>query len=330
MREPSKVAAHPARTAAATFAAVGVGVLIATQVRINGELGARLGDGFTAAAISFGSGLAAVTLALLALPGGRRGLGRVVGAVRTRAVPWWYVLGGAGGAMFVLGQGLLGAILGVALFTVGIVAGQTASSLAIDRRGLGTMPPRRATPQRIVGAVLAVAAVVVAAVGDLRASAPIALLLVPVVIGVLQAAQSALNGQVREVAGSATTATFVNFAVGTAILVAVAVVHLAIAGWPRSFPNEPWLYAGGLVGVAFIAAQTVLVRVLGVLLMGLAVLAGQLAASVLYDLLLPLPGQRLVLVTVVAAVVTLVAVAVAAIPSRWRPPAARAAQSEVR
>ena len=38
--------------------AVLVGVLTAIQARINGQLGLRLDDGFVAAAISFGSGLA--------------------------------------------------------------------------------------------------------------------------------------------------------------------------------------------------------------------------------------------------------------------------------
>jgi len=309
-------APRPVATALVLVAAFVVGMLIATQTRLNSELGARLGDGFTAAAISFGSGLVVLTVALLVLPAGRRGLRRVVGAVREHRMPWWHALGGLGGAGFVLGQGALGAVLGVALFTVGIVAGQTVSSLLIDRRGLGSMPARPLSAQRVVGAVLAVAAVVVAGSGELHARAPIALVVVPVLIGLLVGAQAALNGEVRAVAGSAVSATFVNFAVGTVVLVVAAVVHAAIAGWPSRLPAEPWLYLGGAVGVVFIAAQTVIVRVLGVLLMGLALLAGQLAAAVAFDLVVPLPGDRLAVVTVVGAAVMLVAVGIAVVPAR--------------
>ncbi|MGN6326292.1 DMT family transporter [Pseudolysinimonas sp.] len=303
-------------TAAAVVGAVAVGAAIATQTRINAELGARLHDGFAAAVISFGSGLVLVLAVSLALPSGRRGLAALAAAFRTRRIPWWYGLGGAAGAAFVLGQGILGAALGVALFTVGIVAGQTVSSLLIDRRGLGTLAARRITPQRLLGAALAVAAVVVTGLGDLRTDVPVALVLVPLGIGLLVGAQPALNGQLRVTAGSAATATTVNFLVGTLILLVAALVHTGVAGWPVELPSAPWLYLGGVVGVAFIAAQTVIVRVLGVLLMGLAVLAGQLAAAVVFDLVAPVQGRVLAPVTVVGAAVTLVAVAVAAIPGR--------------
>ncbi len=149
---------HPLRIAVAIVAAFATGVLVALQTRINGDLGQRLGDGFAAAAISFGSGFVVLAVASLFWPRGRRGVHRVLRAIRSGAIPWWYAVGGAAGALFVLSQGLVAALLGVALFTVGIVAGQTVSSLLIDRRGLGAMPARRATPQRVIGALLAIAA----------------------------------------------------------------------------------------------------------------------------------------------------------------------------
>ena len=49
--------------------ALACGAGIATQSRINGELAAELGDGYTAALYSFGSGLVLVLIAL-ALPAG--------------------------------------------------------------------------------------------------------------------------------------------------------------------------------------------------------------------------------------------------------------------
>src|SRR5471030_2299616 len=115
------------RSAHIGLVAVGVvsGAGVATQSRINGQLGSLIQDGFAAALISFGSGLLIVLVALIFLPNGRKGIGRVATAIRQRDIPFWYVLGGAGGASLVLSQGLVAATLGVALFSVGIVAGQT-------------------------------------------------------------------------------------------------------------------------------------------------------------------------------------------------------------
>src|SRR6185312_3667977 len=125
--------------------------------------GLQLGDGFVAALISFGSGFVILVLASIFWRPGRRGLGQVVEAVRAGHIPWWYLTGGAAGAFFVLTQSLVVGLIGVALFTVGVVAGQTTSSLLIDRAGIGSMTPRPVTARRVVGAVIAVVAVVLAA-----------------------------------------------------------------------------------------------------------------------------------------------------------------------
>jgi transporter family-2 protein len=306
----------PARLTFALVAAFGTGTLVALQSRINGELGQRLGDGFLAAFISFGSGLVILALASLVWRPGRRGIVRVVTALRERSIPWWLVLGGIGGALFVLGQGLTVGVLGVALFTIAVVCGQTVSSLLLDHRGLAMMPASPATPRRVIGAALAVAAVGVAVSDRLRPDAPYLMLLIPLVAGLLVGWQQAVNGQVRQVSGSALTATFGNFLVGTGVLGLALLGHLAVAGWSPDFPGEWWLYLGGLVGCLFIAAQAVLVRVTGVLLLGLALLAGQLAASVLLDLFTPVEGAGIHLVTIVGSALVLVAVVVAAWPSR--------------
>lgn len=313
---PIPPAATPGRLALALVAAFGTGTLIALQTRLNGELGQRLGDGFLAAFISFGSGLVILALASLVWRPGRRGIRRVITALRERSIPWWLVLGGAGGAVFVLGQGLTVGALGVALFTIAVVCGQTVSSLLLDHRGLARMPATPATPQRVVGAALAVVAVAVAVSDRLRPDVPIVALVIPLIAGVLVGWQQAVNGQVRQVAGSAFTATLGNFLVGTAVLGVALVVHTAFAGWHPVFPAEGWLYLGGFLGCVFIATQAVIVRTTGVLLMGLALLAGQIAASVVFDVLLPVSGSGLHIVTIVGSALVLVAVVIAAFPSR--------------
>src|SRR5690606_18817319 len=121
MSSPLPAETTPARLAVALVAAFGTGVLVALQTRLNGELGQRLGDGFVAAVVSFGSGLVLLALGLLVWRPGRRGVGRIACALRTRDIPWWLVLGGVGGAVFVLGQGLTVGLLGVAMYTIAVV-----------------------------------------------------------------------------------------------------------------------------------------------------------------------------------------------------------------
>lgn len=308
----------PLRLALLLTAAFGTGVLVALQSRINGQLGHDLGDGFIAAIISFGSGLVILSVASIFFRPGRVGIARVATAVRTRRIPWWFVVGGAAGAFFVLGQTLVVGLVGVALFTVGVVGGQTLSSLLIDRRGLGSMAAKPVTPQRLIGAGLALAAVLLAASSEARADTPLWVLIVPLIAGLAVGWQQAVNGQVKAIAESAFTATFGNFAVGAGVLLVAAIIHTLIVGWPAHFPTSPWLYLGGTVGTVFIAGQAAIVRSTGVLLMGLAVLSGQLVTAVMFDLLLPVQSHAIAPLTIVGAALTLVAVGVASLPRRTR------------
>ncbi|NEN04266.1 DMT family transporter [Diaminobutyricibacter tongyongensis] len=294
------------------------GAGVALQSRINGELGRRLDDGFVAATISFGTGLLILVVALAVAPTGRRGLARVGAALRSRSLPWWYVLGGSAGAFLVLSQGLTAAVLGVALFTVAIVAGQTVSGLALDRIGLGPGGRRPLTPARITGAVLALVAVTWSVSAQLTGDVPLWMLILPLIAGLGIGWQQAVNGQVRVVASSALSATFVNFVVGTTVLVIATLVHSSFAGWPSSLPSEWWLYLGGAIGCVFIAGASLLVRITGVLILGLATVAGQLLTALALDLVLPSGSHPIAWTTVAGTLLALVAVAVASI--RWRAP----------
>lgn len=317
--------ARPLRVTLLLVCAFATGIGVALQSRINGELGQKLGDGFFAAVISFGSGFIILAIAILFWRPGRRGAVRVVSALRARSIPRWYVFGGAAGAFFVLSQSLVVGLVGVALFTVGVVAGQTVSSLLIDRRGLGSMGAKPITWQRLVGAIVALLAVGLAASSEVRGDLPLWVLLIPFLAGLGVGWQGAVNGQVRAIAGSALTATFGNFLVGAGLLLVIAVIHTVIVGWPHHLPSTPWLYLGGLVGIAFIAVQTMIVRITGVLLMGLAVLSGQLVTAVAFDLVAPVQAHPIASLTIVGAALTLAAVVIAAVPRRTRPQGASGA-----
>jgi len=298
--------------------AVFIGALTALQARINGTLGAEIGDGFVAAAVSFSSGLVILVVLSALIPGGRRGFGRLVAGIRTRTIPPWMLLGGLVGAFTVASQGLTVATIGVALFTVGFVAGQTTGGMVLDRIGYGPAGVVPVTVRRLVGALLAIAGVVVCLSGDALGGVPLWMLVVPAIAGAGVAWQQGTNGRLRVRVESPLTATLVNFIGGTVVLVIAAGVHVGLVGAPRTIPTEPWLYLGGAVGVIYIFLSSVVVRRTGVLLLGLGSVVGLLTTSVLLDALWPAPAAPSTPVALLAAAVAIAGVAVAAVPWRRR------------
>ncbi|MVU79765.1 EamA-like transporter family protein [Nocardia sp. ET3-3] len=293
-----------------------IGVAVATQARINGELGHRLGDGIAAATISFGSGLLILAVVFAGSGRLRAGVGRVRDALGSGELRWWQLVGGLSGAYFVACQGLTVATIGVTAFTVAAVAGQVVSSLVVDRLGWGPGGRTPVTAWRIAAAVLGLVAVLLAAVGRNgsgsvgHSGASALLVALPLVAGLLVAWQQAVNGRVG-VVGGPFSATLANFATGTAALVVIEAGVLFRRGGFGELPGEPWLYLGGLIGIVFVALAVLVVRGIGVLLLGLTSVAGQLLASLVLDVVAP-TGTGLSAAAIVGCALTFVAVALAA------------------
>ncbi|MDN3442987.1 DMT family transporter [Microbacterium sp. APC 3901] len=297
--------------------AVAIGVMTAIQARINGVLGVEVDDGIVAGLISFSVGLAALAVVIACIPSARRGLGRLLSGIRDRSIPFWMLLGGACGALTVSTQGITAGVLGVSLFTVGVVAGQTLHGLVLDRIGFGPAGVVAITPGRVMGGALALAAVGISLSGDVLSTAPLWMLLLPFAAGVGIAWQAATNGRLSQRVRSPFAATFMSFAAGTVALLVAAGVSIAVRGVPDAPPTEPWLYLGGLLGAAYILLGTFIVAHTGVLLMGLGSVLGQLATSVIIDLIWPAaagpaPWQ------IIGMVVVAVASVAAALPRRRR------------
>ncbi|MGN6127913.1 MAG: DMT family transporter [Humibacter sp.] len=294
------------------------GTLVTLQARINGQLALELGDGYTAALISFFVGLVVIAVITIASRTARRGIRMVPAAVRSGEVPWWTLLGGLAGGLFVLSQGLSVTLIGIALFTVAAVAGQTISSLVIDARGVGKVPPKPITATRVIGTIIVIGSVALSVSPQVNAHAPFLVLLMPLIAGCLTGWQQAVNGQVRTALGSPVSATLVNFIGGTLLLGIVALVHLAVAGPPAHPPTNPLLYIGGVLGVIFIMGSAIVVPIVGVLLQGLAAVCGQLVAALVIEAAFPAPGTTLQLITVLGTALTIVGLVVSVIrrPSR--------------
>ena len=258
---------------------------MAVQARVNSGLAAEVGSGFLAALISFSIGLALIAAISLPRKDFRKALKESLGAVRVGKLKVWMLFAGALGGFFVLTQGLVAGITGIALFSLGVVTGQTLSALLIDGKGLLGLARRKLTGNRLAGSAVAIAGLVLAS-SPTVAGFDIAIL-VPVVAGVGIGLQDAINSQVGRESGSASVATFFNFLAGTLFLLLVFLLSPVQPGAVDLASISPVLFLGGLVGVGFILIRVVVLPAIGSLATGLSLLAGQLLVSVVLDFLAP-------------------------------------------
>jgi transporter family-2 protein len=282
------------------------------QGRVNGQLGHVLHDGVLAALISTGLGLVLLVVAVVAVPPARRGAARLARAVRTGRLRWWQCLGGTCGAFFVAVQATTVGLLGVSVFTVAVVAGTVVSGLLVDRAGIGPGGPEPVTPARAVGAGLAVVAVVVAVSDRFGDPSGLWAAVLPAVAGFGLGWQTAVNGLVRRASEDVIVPTMVNFGTATVALLLAAAVDLPVRGVSAP-PGQWWLYLGGALGIGAISTAVFAVRLIGVLVVGLSSIAGQLVGAVGLDLVAPGPGGALTVPGIVGAALTMVAVGVAAL-----------------
>ncbi len=273
-------------------AAYAVGLLSALQSRMNGGLSEAWDDPLSATVFSFTTGLVGLTVLVLVVPAARRGVRSVPETLRTGRLRWWQFAGGVCGGIFVTTQSWVVPLAGVAAFSIAVVAGQTSNSLAVDRVGLGPRGPIAISGVRVAAAGLAVLAVAVAVAGRFSDHAPPILpIVIALIAGTLVALQQALNGRVTVETGSAVSATWVNFLLGTTLVVILWVVAHAARGFTTTLTAvEPWLLLSGVVGLVFIALAAWSVPRIGVLLTSLLVVAGNLTAALVLDLVVPTSG----------------------------------------
>jgi transporter family-2 protein len=127
--------------------------LVALQAPINSKLGKTVGT-LPAASLSFALGLVAL-VALTVLVGG--GFGDVGEAW---SLPWYYLLGGILGAIYVTTVLVAVRTLGASGVTVATVAGQLTASVIIDHFGLLGVEKDPVSVPKLVGIVLLAAGVV--------------------------------------------------------------------------------------------------------------------------------------------------------------------------
>jgi bacterial/archaeal transporter family-2 protein len=254
------------------------------QAGISGQLAHELNDGIMAALIS-NIGGALFTGLFLLNPEVRKKGKKLFQDVISGKFAKWQLLGGVAGAIYISTASSTVSIIGTGLFTVVLVASQNMSGIVADRFGLSSGSRKKITPKRSIAAVIGIAAVLLS-VTDFQGKIlwiPIAAV---VMAGVAVTVQFALNGRVTKAANSQVSA-FINFPMSMiTVSITLIVMNLFGKNW-NTWPNQWWLYTAGFLGavVVYLAAATI--RTLGVLLFGLASVAGQLITSIALDVILP-------------------------------------------
>ena len=269
------------------------GAMIALQARANGELSHQLNNGLQAALISFGSGLIILFAITLFNAKIKEGIKNLRQSVANKEIARWKLFAGALGGSFVAIQSQIVPLIGVAIFSVASIAGQTAMSLIVDRIGLTGGGKKLISPRRVLAAFLTVVAVLVSVLDRIDAkNLSMFAVIVGVIGGAIVGVQRALNGQINEHSQQSFTTSLVNFTTGTAFLLVLIIVGLILNGNELSaLPSDPWwIYTGGIIGVIYIAFTSTIVQHLGVLTFTLFSVGGQLIASLVIDLISPTDG----------------------------------------
>ena len=283
------------------------------QARANGELSHRMGNPIEAALVSFGSGLLIISFISVFTPAIRNGMKNLKGAVTRKEIPVWTLFAGMLGGSFVAVQTQIVPIIGVAIYSVASIAGQTAASLIVDRIGLTGGGKKQITVRRVAAAGVTVLAVLVSVLDRIEAEN---LSLFAVIFGGFAGAivgvQRALNGQINESSRQSFATSWLNFIMGTTILFILLSIGVLInRAEIVALPSGPWwMYMGGTIGVIYIAFTSTIVQHLGVLTFTLISVGGQLVGSLLIDLYSPTQGVQISAYLVTGIVMTYLGVIV--------------------
>lgn len=129
-------------------AAFAIGAVLSVQPPINAVMARILGSPLLAATVSIAISLVVVVLVWLTWG---RGAGD---PALVRELPWWIVIGGVIGVVFVAGSIVVAPVTGVALFFVAVIAGQLFGSTIADQLGAFGLEVQPVNAVKIVGLCL--------------------------------------------------------------------------------------------------------------------------------------------------------------------------------
>ena len=291
--------------------AFGVGGLTALQSRANGRLAIHLNNGILAGLVSNLVGWSILFILVFSSAKDRASFFKIIRASRHKDLRWWEISGGAGGACFLAVQSSSVPVIGIALFTIGIVAGQTTSSLIVDKLGISPSGKKPITLMRIITATLTLVGVSIAVLPKLSQSTfHLLYIALSLIIGVIISFQQAINGRLNAITKRPLVTAWFNFAGGTLLLSIFLAINLLLGGKIGTFPTSPLMYTGGAIGLTFIAISAFTIKELGVLNFIMFSVAGQVVTALVVDAIAPTQGARLSTWVVLGTIITFISVSI--------------------
>ena len=223
-------------------------------------------------------------------------VGRIAGQ------PFWIWLGGTCGTFIVFLNIICLPKLGSARNVMLLCFGQTMTGLIIDNFGLFGSAQIPVDMKRLAGGALVLAGIALVNIpsgqdstgntGGAKGGTLLVYMLLSVLCGFSCAAQVAINGTLREYAGSAVRATFISMAVGLISIIILTLIVAVLKGrygiydggadhGPLKF--RAWMPIGGALAIVIVASNAVAAPVLGTGVVTILNLVGMMAAGLVID-----------------------------------------------
>jgi transporter family-2 protein len=313
-----RVAFMPMRTRSAAVAApiagaLLVGVLTATQAKVVGNFHDFTQNSAEFVLVNYAIGLSVLSLLVISRKSLRHAVVALPSLVRSRQLRWYQCLGGVLGSWLVVSSSLCVPELGLSLYVVALISGLISAGVVVDALGFGPAGRKPPSLPRILGALIALAAVTLEVAPELLSNgwsdeAPIySLLAFSAGCGV--AVQQAINGRVARATGEPLVSGWLNFATGAVALLLVTVLLAAIQVTPlEAIRDMPWwAITPGFLGAAFVSLAAWSVGAIGVLRLGLLSVAGQIITALVFDVVNPKIGISMDQRTALASALALLA-----------------------
>lgn len=216
--------------------------------------------------------------------------------------PFWIWLGGTCGTFIVFLNIICLPKLGSARNVMILCFGQTMTGLLIDNFGLFGSSQIPMDMKRTAGAVLVLVGIALVNIpagrdreensGGAKGGELIVYMLLSALCGFACAAQVALNGTLREYAGSAVRATFISMAVGLISILILTLIVMILKGkygiYDGGADHGPltlraWMPIGGALAIVIVGCNAIAAPVLGTGIVTILNLVGMMAAGLAID-----------------------------------------------
>ncbi|KKI56670.1 transporter family-2 protein [Staphylococcus pasteuri] len=271
------------------FLGIFVGMLIPIQTSVNSRLSQYTKSSFYASTISFGVGT--VCLIILNLIINPQML--APSFLTHQDINYHWFIGGLLGVCFLTGNLLLLPRLGAALTVVITVAGQIIMGVTIDTLGLFGANEQSFTLFKAVGIILLLIGILLMnqipkdkLMGKSNSRLYI-WLIVGFIFGCAPPIQTTINSALAKEVDSSFFASLVSFTIGTiALLILTLIFHKSLKvhrSHEKLGQIKPVYFVGGVLGMAFVTSNIVLMPFLGAALTTIVGMLGQMLMSVIID-----------------------------------------------